>query len=100
MELKAGSRWKSVVSDTEIIIVRAPAAAAELCCGGVPMIATDALRPDDAPTVTDGETLLGKRYGDDTIGIELLCTKGGAGELSIDGNPVPQKDAKPLPSSD
>ncbi|MDQ1498700.1 MAG: hypothetical protein QOI86_2040, partial [Actinomycetota bacterium] len=29
-----------------------------------------------------------------------LCTKAGEGSLVLDGAPLPQKDAKPLPSSD
>jgi len=30
----------------------------------------------------------------------LLCTKGGAGALSLDGRPIGQKEAKKLPASD
>jgi hypothetical protein len=45
-------------------------------------------------------TLVGKRYRDETSGLEVLCTKVGAGSLSINGVPVPMKEAKPLPSSD
>ena len=35
-----------------------------------------------------------------SAGIEVLATKGGAGSLSLDGQPLALKDAKPLPSSD
>ncbi len=48
----------------------------------------------------DGGTLMGKRYGSDELGIELLCTKPGAGALSVGDELVPLKEAKPLPSSD
>ena len=45
-------------------------------------------------------TLLGKRYADDELGLELLCTQGGDGALSIGDTPLLVKGAKPLPSSD
>jgi hypothetical protein len=45
-------------------------------------------------------TLIGKRFRDETSGLEVLCTKAGVGSLSIGGVPVPMKEAKPLPSSD
>lgn len=48
----------------------------------------------------DGNALLGKRYSDEATGIELLCTKGGPGQLACDGRPLVVKAAKPLPSSD
>ena len=41
-----------------------------------------------------------KRFADAESGIEVLATKGGAGSLSLDGQPLALKDAKPLPSSD
>ena len=59
-------------------------------------------RPNDLPAVApeSAATLLGKRYSDESIGIELLCTKSGLGSLAVDGVPLGQKDAKPLPASD
>jgi hypothetical protein len=47
-----------------------------------------------------GGSLLGKRYSDDELGLELLCTKGGEGTLAVNGTPLPLRDAKPLPASD
>jgi hypothetical protein len=44
--------------------------------------------------------LLGKRYADDELGLELLCTRPGEGGLTVDGGTVPLKGAKPLPASD
>jgi hypothetical protein len=44
--------------------------------------------------------LLGKRYVEDALGLEVLCTKAGEGTLAVDGTALPIKDAKPLPSSD
>jgi hypothetical protein len=47
-----------------------------------------------------GGTQLGKRYGDDEVGIQLLCTKPGAGSFSIGDSALERAEAKPLPSSD
>src|SRR5258706_14906754 len=102
MELKAGSRWRSAVCDTEVVVVRAPTGPPSLECGGRPMIPHDVERQANAevnPSYADG-TQMGKRFADPDSGIEVLATKGGAGSLSLDGTPLPLKDAKPLPSSD
>ena len=102
MELKAGSRWRSAVCDTEIVVVRAPSGAVSLECGGAPMLPHDAEKPAGGavdPSFADG-TQMGKRFADPDTGIEVLATKGGAGSLSLDGQPLALKDAKPLPSSD
>jgi hypothetical protein len=37
MDLKLGSRWKSLACDTEVVIVRPPPGPAALACGGAPM---------------------------------------------------------------
>jgi hypothetical protein len=56
---------------------------------------------DRLPASVDGEsTLLGKRYADEELGLELLCTQGGDGALTIGDRPLLIKGAKPLPSSD
>ncbi len=101
MELKAGDRLRSAVSDTEVIVIRASGVDVALTCGGVPL-----RRPgEDGPLGTvqsgqEGEVLLGKRYVDDDDSLELLCTKPGGGALAADGRPLQLKSAKPLPSSD
>ena len=102
MELKAGSRWRSAVCDTEVVVVRAPSGSVSLECGGQPMIAHDQERPAGASVDPEfsGGTQMGKRFADPDSGIEVLATKGGAGSLSLDGQPLALKDAKPLPSSD
>jgi hypothetical protein len=102
MELKAGSRWRSAVCDTEVVVVRAPTGTPSLECGGQPMIPHDAERPAGAEVdaAFAGGTQMGKRFADLETGIEVLATKGGAGSLSLDGVPFALKDAKPLPSSD
>jgi hypothetical protein len=65
------------------------------------MIPLDAQRTGDAPDPSlAGGTQMGKRYADEASGLEVLCTKAGAGTLTLDGAPIELKGAKPLPSSD
>ena len=101
MELTAGSRWKSAVCDTEVVIVRPPEGEHALGCGGADMVPLDAQKSGGAPDAAlAGGTQMGKRYAEETSGIEVLCTKAGEGTLTLDGTPVAIKGAKPLPSSD
>lgn len=102
MELSSGSRWKSAVCDTEVVVVRSASAAILLECGGQPMIPHAAAKPTGvvpAERFADG-TRVGKRFADKMSGLEVLCTKAGAGSLSIDGRHIAAKEAKALPSSD
>jgi hypothetical protein len=99
---KPGTRYRSQVGDTEIIVVRAPADDVELTCGGRPVIGLGEARPDGvspAPGL-DAATPVGKRYVDDSETIEVLVTKAGAGTLALGDVPLTLKTAKPLPSSD
>ena len=102
MEMKPGLRLASTVCGTEIIVVKAPAGSVDLRCGGQSMVAKgDALRRRGAIDPAHGEgTQIGKRYADEDVGIEVLCTKAGEGSLSIGDERLHLKDAKPLPSSD
>ena len=98
---KAGSRLRSAVCTTEVIVVKAPAREIEISCGGSPMLGTDEERPAAGPPAdTDEPTLLGKRYTNAEEDLEVLCTKAGDGSLEVDGQRLVLKDAKPLPSSD
>ena len=99
MELKPGTRLQSVTCDTQVIVVRAAAGDVDLRCGGAPMVTvgTEADRSDPAAGFDSG-TAMGKRYAADAL--ELLCTKPGSGTLSVGDEPIGEKDAKPLPSSD
>ncbi len=101
MELKAGARLKSTVCETQVIVVRAPQGDVELSCGGAAMVAldVDATVGELDPAAAEG-TQLGKRYADEEIGIEVLCTKAGKGSLRLNGTPLGLKQAKPLPASD
>jgi hypothetical protein len=66
------------------------------------MVAMDgAGEPTGAPAPGfDGGTAIGKRFVDADDTMEVLCTKAGAGTLSIGPDALTQKGAKPLPSSD
>jgi hypothetical protein len=98
-DLTPGKRLRSKVSDTEIIVVRSPAAPVELSCGGQPMTADLATVAAVAST-TENDTVLGKRYVDTDTGLEVLCTKAGAGALSADGRQLTIKAPNALPASD
>ena len=99
--LKAGARFKSAVCDTQVMVIKAPAGEFELCCGGAEMIAPAATANVAALHAEHTqESLIGKRYVNADESVELLCTKGGKGSLSLNGTPLDVKQAKQLPSSD
>ncbi len=49
---------------------------------------------------TGSGTLIGKRYSDRELGLEVLCVKAGEGDLSVGDTVLGLQDAKSLPSSD
>jgi hypothetical protein len=102
MNLTPGSRWKSAVCSTEVVVLKPPSGAGTLECGGSAMIAIGSTRPGDASPSADrsGGTLLGKRYANEARGLEVLCTKAGQGSLSLDGKSLVFRATTPLPSSD
>ncbi|MFQ5417265.1 MAG: hypothetical protein ACE5FL_09490, partial [Myxococcota bacterium] len=101
-QLKAGTRLRSAVCTTEVMIIAAPAEGVEISCGGVAMIAIDAEPPADVSidSAAAGGTALGKRYVNEAGDLEILCTKPGEGSLAVAGTALGVKEAKPLPSSD
>lgn len=100
-QLKAGSRMRSSVCATEVMVIAAPAADTEVRCGGAVMIAmTEQPAGGEVDAEHAGGTLLGKRYVNEAGDLELLCTKPGDGSLSANGVTLLHKEAKPLPSSD
>ncbi len=96
--MKPGSKLKSAVCDTEVMVIRAGEGSLE--CGGAPMVDD---KPDAAgelnPDFAEG-TQMGKRYVDADGTVEVLCVKAGKGSLSMDGVALTTKEAKSLPSSD
>ena len=96
--MKPGSKLKSAVCDTEVMVIRASDAVVE--CGGKPMAdERPAERAPLDPAFAEG-TRMGKRYVDAAGTLELLCVKAGQGSLSVNGVALQTKEAKPLPSSD
>jgi hypothetical protein len=98
--LKSGAKLKSVTCEVQVMIIRGPPGEHELSCGGAPMTGP----ADEGSAALDADkaegTAMGRRYvnGDETL--ELLCVKGGAGTLYLDGVKLEPKQAKALPSSD
>lgn len=102
MELKPGLRLESATCDAQVVVVKAPGGGGDvdLRCGGEPMRELGA-GGERLPVSADGDaTLMGKRYEDAELGLELLCTQGGEGALTVGEAPLLVKGAKPLPSSD
>lgn len=101
LEMKPGVRFGSAVCDAEFVVVKA-SSTVDLRCGGHPVLPLGAERPrggSPEPGFDQG-TAVGKRYSDPEATLEVLCTKAGAGSLSVADVPLELKDAKPLPSSD
>lgn len=98
--LKPGARFCSTTCDAEVVVVKG-GGDVDLRCGGQPMVppGQDAGSADPVAPF-DGGTLVGKRYASEDESIELLCTKPGAGSLSIGEDVLAEKGAKPLPASD
>jgi hypothetical protein len=96
--MKPGTKLKSAVCDTEVMVIRGSGVTVE--CGGAPMAEErPAGNAGMNPAHTAG-TQIGKRYVDAAGTVELLCVKPGKGSLSIGGVALTTKDAKALPSSD
>ena len=96
--MKPGTKLKSTVCDTEIMVIRGSGVVVE--CGGAPMAEERPAARGSLKSGWDKGTQIGKRYVDAAGTLELLCVKPGQGSLSIDGVPLQLKDAKPLPASD
>jgi hypothetical protein len=100
--LKAGTRFRSAVCKTEVMVVAAPKEDVELTCGGAELIAIGTEPPAGAAISDDAKegTQIGKRYVNEAGDLEVLCTKPGEGSLGVGGVLLTVKGAKPLPSSD
>ncbi|SMB21133.1 conserved protein of unknown function [Sterolibacterium denitrificans] len=99
--LKSGVRLKSAVCDTEVMVTKAAADEIQLTCGGAEMLEMSGAKSGGTPDAAHAAgTLVGKRYVDEGDRYEFLCTKGGKGNLAINGVALQVKQAKALPSSD
>ena len=99
--LKAGTRLKSTVCDTQVMVIAAPEGDLALTCGGAELadVTADAAGGTIDPDHKAG-TQIGKRYVNEDATLELLCTKPGEGNLALGGAALGLKEAKALPSSD
>lgn len=102
MQYPVGTRLRSAVDDTQVIVIRSPARPVDVTCGGHPLqpIDTEVLSAATISAGHDCGTVVGKRYVDEGSGLEMLCTKSGVGALFADDNPMTIKVAKALPASD
>jgi hypothetical protein len=102
MKPRVGQTLTSTVDTTAVIVVRWPDGDLAITCGGAEMVQKGAAgQTPGAPDPAQMEgALLGKRYADEVLGVELLCVKAGQGTLAIGGAALPQKDARALPASD
>jgi hypothetical protein len=102
MKLRVGQTLTSVVDSTSLVVVRAPEDDVVLTCGSAEMALPG--EPTAAGATPEGEPggglLIGKRYADETFGLELLCVKGGDYPVAVNGTALAQKNARPLPASD
>ncbi|KWX69288.1 hypothetical protein ASJ79_00260 [Mycobacterium sp. NAZ190054] len=98
--MKAGARWYSAACTTEVLVIRSVDGDHDIRCGGKSMLPEPSAESCPPAPPFDGGSLLGKRYVDAAEQIELLCTKAGAGSLSLADEPLNVKVAKALPSSD
>lgn len=102
MELKPGTRLRSVVCGAEFVVVRPVDNIKELRCGGQALVPSGGKLPEGVEldaVLADG-IQVGKRYFDEASGLELLASKPGRGTLQADGRKMSLKQAKPLPASD
>ncbi len=101
-KLKAGTRLRSAVCSTEVVLIAVPEKDLELSCGGARMIGISEEPPAGLSISADasGPTAIGKCYIDAAGDLEVLCTKPGEGSLAADGAALTLRTAKALPSSD
>lgn len=101
-DLVVGTSLRSGVDSAEVIVVRAPSQPLDLRYAGLPLVGPgETAEGSVAPGQPGGPgTLIGKRYVHEASGLELLCVRPGPGSLSVNGEVLPVKNAKPLPASD
>lgn len=99
LQLRPGQSLFSTVDTTSVVVIKAPSVPVTVSVSGAEV---SDVKPVDTPAdITNGRGVqIGKRYVDDTVGIELLASKAGTGTLEINGNEMSIKDTKPLPASD
>jgi len=100
VQIKAGTKLFSAVCDTQIMVLRVPADDLDVTCGGLPMQTEEAAEKSSMSGDAGEGSLVGKRYVNEAETMEFLCTRGGKGNISVNGIALEIKQAKRLPSSD
>jgi hypothetical protein len=103
MKITVGQRLRSQVDATELVVVKAVADDVDLRCGGAALVELGeeaAAEPDLVAVPAAPSPKLGKRYADPPGTLELLVTKAGGGVLTVAGDPLVEREAKPMPASD
>ena len=98
--LTPGTRLKSTVCTTEIMVITAPAEGIDIMCGGEPMNSDGQGNGGSAHQEHAAGSILGKRYTNEEGGLEILCVKGGEGSLWAGGSAMKVKVATKLPKTD
>jgi len=100
VDLTPGMRLRCELCATEVVVIRAGSGAIAMTCGGAQLRA-DAVSSGSGHAGTAVEPArLGKRYTDPDSGVEILCVKGGTGQLRTPAGPMGLKQAAALPASD
>ena len=86
--LKSGSRLRSQVDTTEMIVVRAPEEDLDLRAGGHPVVDLGATPEAGLELVAGEPALVGKRYTREAGDLESLVTKAGQAGLAIGDTPL------------
>lgn len=97
MSLKPGARIAARTSACEVLVVRPPATDEPLTCAGAPM---DQSAGSAAVGAGPTDIQIGKRYVDETSGLEVLCVKAGQGPLRIGNRDLVLRAPRTLPASD
>ena len=100
VQIKAGTKLFSAVCDTQIMVLRVPADDLDVTCGGLPRQTQETTEKASMTDKAGEGSLVGKRYVDEAETLEFLCTRGGEGNVSVNGVALEVKQAKRLPSSD
>lgn len=98
--LMPGTRLKSTVCTTEIMVITAPPDEIEITCGGQPMSQGDAGNGGSVHQDHAEGSVIGKRYTNEGGSLEVLCVKAGEGSLWAGGAAMKVKDATKLPKTD
>ena len=100
VSLTPGTRLKSTVCTTEIMVITAPAEGIAIMCGGEPMNPDGEGNGGSVHQEHAAGSILGKRYTSEEGSLEVLCVKGGEGTLWAGGTAMKVKDSKKLPKTD